>query len=175
MTPIEDTRDHLDAAIDAVAKQLTRVEDDPHLASRIVASLPDRSRSLFGWWAPRLAMVAVVMAAALVWATRGSNENVPTRVLASVPIEVPPNVPIEVVPEVPQNGRANDRPDPPQNDRWNDRWNDRDFDHSLPSIADVASLELDAIAPSSLPEDAPLTLVPLAIPDLPAADPISPQ
>jgi len=51
-----------------------------------------------------------------------------------------------------------------------------DFEHSLPSIAAVAALQLEVIAPATLPEDATLTLEPLALADLPlTADPISPR
>ena len=50
-----------------------------------------------------------------------------------------------------------------------------DFEFSLPPIEAVASLELEAIAPASLAEDAPLTLQPLAIVDLPTAEANSPR
>jgi len=45
-----------------------------------------------------------------------------------------------------------------------------DFDRSLPAIAAMSVLELDSLAPASLPEDAPLTLKPLAIESLPLTD-----
>jgi hypothetical protein len=51
-----------------------------------------------------------------------------------------------------------------------------DHERSLPSIAVVAALQLGSLAPVNLPEDAPLTLVPLAIADLPlTAESISPR
>ena len=181
MTPIDD-RHHLDDVIDAVAKQLTRVDDDPHLASRIAASLPDRSRSMFGWWAPRLAMIAVAVAAATVWGTRGPRDSTQgmqplafSQPLASpvifaaavskrlerrtVPVE--PLEPLE--PLEPMERLAPLEPAAP------------DFEFSLPPIEAVASLELEAIAPASLAEDAPLTLQPLAIVDLPMAESNSPR
>ena len=174
MTPIDD-RHHLDDAIDAVAKQLTRVDDDPHLASRIAASLPDRSRSMFGWWAPRLAMIAVAVAAATVWGTRGPRDS--TSVMQPLAYSQPLASPVTFVAAV--NERLDRRaisverleplelPEPAAPGA--------DFEFSLPPIEAVASLELEAIAPASLAEDAPLTLQPLAIVDLPMAESNSPR
>lgn len=169
----------LDTAIEAVAKQLTQVEHDPHLSARIAASLPERSSWSLGWWAPRLAMIALVVAAGLVWANRGLEVPPPPVVLTGGPAFVPTKFPTEVLPDVPvtvasSNPRQNDR----RNDPWNDRRNDRrnDFEHSLPSIPDVAPLELDAIVPASLPQDGLLTVEPLSIEDLPlTAEPDFPR
>ena len=41
-------REHLDDAIDAVAARMTRVEENDALATRILASLPDRSQCTGG-------------------------------------------------------------------------------------------------------------------------------
>ena len=75
----------LDRAIDRVASRLTHVDDDPQLVSRIVASLPERS-TWFAWlthsWAPRLAMAAIIAAAATFWSQRHVTEVAP----ASQPI-----------------------------------------------------------------------------------------
>ena len=65
--------DRLDEAIDHVAARLTHIEDNPALTSRIVSSLPERA-GWFGWlfhsWAPRLAMIAIVVASGIVWSSR---------------------------------------------------------------------------------------------------------
>jgi hypothetical protein len=42
-----------------------------------------------------------------------------------------------------------------------------DFDRSLPAIVAMEALTIDALAPANLTEEAPLTLTPLAIADLP--------
>ena len=169
-------KDHLDRAIDHVAARMTRVEHDDAIASHIVSALPERSiwtAWLFQSWAPRLAMIAVVIAAGLAWGGRAARDNtsevaplagphqhaVAVAYASTVREHLEPNrtLPLEPVePLEPLEPRV-------------------DFEHSLPSIAAVATLELEAIAPASLPEDAPLTLAPLAIADLPAAESISPR
>ena len=51
-----------------------------------------------------------------------------------------------------------------------------DFDRSLEAIDALGALSLASVAPSVLPEDAPLTLPPLAIEELPlTAETISPR
>ena len=51
-----------------------------------------------------------------------------------------------------------------------------DFDRSLPALEAARVLAFDSLAPASLPEDAPLTLKPLEIADLPlTADSFSPR
>ena len=178
MTPIEH-RDRLDDVIDVVAKQLTRVEDDPHLAARIAASLPDRSRSVFGWWAPRLAMIAVAVAAAIAWGPRGPRDGAqvvqplafsqplasPVTFVATVSEFLEPLEPLEALDRLEPLDRVEPAGAGPR----------ADFEFSLPPIEAVASLELEAIAPASLAEDAPLTLQPLAIVDLPTAEANSPR
>jgi hypothetical protein len=177
MRPIED-RHPLDDVIDRVAKQLTRVEDDPHLASRIAASLPDRSRSVFGWWAPRLAMIAVVVAAAIVWGTRAPRESahVVQPLASSQPLATPVTFVAAVIDLLEPGPMPLERVEPmePMEPMGLVRAA-HDFEFSLPSIEAVASLELEVIAPEGLPEDAPLTLAPLAIGELPMAENISPR
>ena len=58
-------RDHLDDAIDSVAARLTKVTDDDALATRILASLPDRSLWFLHSWIPRLAITAILAAPAV--------------------------------------------------------------------------------------------------------------
>lgn len=66
-------RDMLDEAIDRVAQRLTHVDDDAQFASRVIASLPERS-TWFGWlthsWVAGLAMIAIIVAASLLWSRR---------------------------------------------------------------------------------------------------------
>jgi hypothetical protein len=52
-----------DRAIDAVAKGMTHGADDPLLAARIVASLPERT-TWPGWWMPRFAGLAALFVVA---------------------------------------------------------------------------------------------------------------
>jgi hypothetical protein len=77
MTQMTQKLSDLESAIDAVARELTRVDHDPQFTSRIVAALPERV-TWFGWlthsWAPRLAMIAIVATAAVVWNSRRATE-----------------------------------------------------------------------------------------------------
>jgi hypothetical protein len=74
-------RDHLDEAIDHVAKRLTHVDEDAQFASRFVAALPERV-TWFGWlthsWAPRLAMLAIVAGALLFANARRTTDVAPS-------------------------------------------------------------------------------------------------
>ena len=168
--------DRLDDAIDAVAARMTRVEDNDVFATQIINALPERSiwdGWLFQSWAPRLAMIAVVIAGGILWSNRGSHESssgpspiAGQPVAAFAPLvasvkEAAPNrtMPLERV----------ERLEPMELSKV-------DFDRSLPAIAAMKTLELDSLAPVSLPEDAPLTLKPLEIADLPlTADSVSPR
>src|SRR5262245_52530179 len=73
-------RDHLDDVIDRVSARLTHVDEDPLFAARVIASLPERV-TWFGWlthsWAPRLAMIAIVAGAAVLWNGRKATEVAP--------------------------------------------------------------------------------------------------
>jgi len=169
--------DRLDESIDRVAARMTRVEENHALASQIINALPERSiwsGWLFHSWAPRLAMVAILVTAGIVWNTRRSEPITPSPLLiASAPAISTPTTFMAAVPELEPNRTKPMEPlellEPVEPAR-------PDFDRSLPSIAAVASLELDSLAPVSLPEDAPLTLKPLEIADLPlTADSISPR
>jgi hypothetical protein len=169
--------DHLDAAIDAVAERLTRVSDDDELAQRIVNALPERV-TWFGWllhsWAPRLAMVAVVVAASGIIGGNRREVSTPdvSPLASSQPITTPLPLAASVRAAAPNRTMPLERlqpAEPPEPSR-------SDFDRSLPSIGEVAALSIDSLVPASLPEDAPLTLRPLAIVELPlTAEPISPE
>jgi hypothetical protein len=172
-------RDHLDEAIDQVAARLTRVDENDALAAQIISALPERL-SWFGWlshsWAPRLAMIAIVVAAGIVW---GNRREVSTPIALPLASTQPVTTPIALVASVREAAPNRTMPlerlerleplEPLQPAR-------SDFDRSLPAIAAMSPLELESLAPVSLPEDAPLTLAPLTIADLPlAAETISPR
>ena len=173
--------DHLDRAIDAVAARLTRVEQDDAFRQRIVNALPERSPT--HWWAPRLAFTAALAIGVSLVVLRMFDEgstgvqtnvqtNVPTNVPATVPTHALSNDRLNAGPNARMNARLNDRP----NDRPNDRLDVPDFDRSLEAIDALGALSLASVAPSVLPEDAPLTLPPLAIEELPlTAETISPR
>jgi hypothetical protein len=173
------SRDRLDQAIDRVAAQLTRVEDNDALAVQIINALPERV-SWFGWlfhaWAPRLAMIAIVVAAGMVW---GSRREVSTPGASPLASSQPVATPVALV--APVREAAPDRTMPLEHlerlELVEPLESERsDFDRSLPAIAAMRSLELEPLAPASLPEDALLTLEPLAIADLPlTAETVSPR
>src|SRR5690349_2384464 len=104
-------RDHLDDAIDRVAKNLTHVEDDAVFASRVIASLPERT-TWFGWlthsWAPRLAMIAIIVVAAVLWSNRRTTETpAKSELLASVPTMSAPSTFVASVMRAPLEPRQN--------------------------------------------------------------------
>jgi len=168
-------RDRLDEAIDQVAARLTRVDDNGALASQIINALPERV-SWFGWlfhsWAPRLAMVAIVVAAGIVWGNRGQEVSTPgaSPLASSQPITTP----IVLVASVREAAPNRTMPLEHLEALEPLERREHDFERSLPAIEAVAALALDALAPVSLPEDARLTLEPLAIADLPLTDSSNP-
>lgn len=171
-------RDRLDDAIDRIATRMTRVEENDAFTSRIVNALPERSRWagwLFQSWAPRIAMIGGVLAAAIVWGSLGSRESgaVTQPLLSSQPLATPVTFaagvrePLEPgrMPLGPLEPLAPLEPLVPGGD----------FEFSLPPIEAVAALQVEAVAAASLSEDAPLTLMPLAIADLSTAENNSPR
>ena len=171
------TNDHLDRAIDAVAARLTRVEQDDAFAQRIVNALPERSP--MHWWAPRLAFTAAIVIGVSLGVLRMFDERstdvLRTAVVSSPAMQLPAAAP---------EHRTNVEPaflvrrtivERPQNDRRT-TVDVPDFDRSLQAIEALGALSLASVAPSVLPEDAPLTLPPLAIEELPlTAETISPR
>jgi hypothetical protein len=171
--------DGLDRAIDRVAAQLTHVDDDPGLASRIADSLPER-QTWQGWlshsWVPRLAALAVIVTASVLWSERepdparsiappiASVERVGTHagVMFAATIE-----PLGTQPLEPVGTQRLEPVEPLEPVDPSDLRRAADFDRSLPPIEAVAALELDSLMPAGLPEDAPLTVEPLATVDLP--------
>ena len=167
--------DHLDDAIDAVAARLTKVSDDDGLSARILAALPDRAPIY--WWAPRLAITSVLAIGALLVVLRPFSERstdvLRTGVISSAAVELAAAVPEHRTTVEAALIVRRTIVEPPQNDRGTDVV---DFDRSLPAIVAMNTLQLDSLTPSALPEDAPLTLAPLAIADLPlTAESISPR
>ena len=163
----------LDRAIDDVARQLTYVEPDPHLSARIALSLPTRSTWSLQWWAPRLAAIALVVAAGILWANRAQQVTHDGSPLASADPIATPTALIATVREAEPNRTPPLETVEPLEPLELVRG---DFDGSLPAIETLGSLALEPLAPSRLAEDAPLTVAPLALADLPlAGEPISPQ
>ena len=165
----------LDTAMDAVAKQLTHVEHDPHLSARIATSLPERSSWSLGWWAPRLALITIVVAAGIVWGNRGEVVTPASPLASSQPFTTPTVLVASVREAEPNRTMPLERLErlEPLEPREPAR---SDFERSLSALDAVNALALAPLAPVSLPEDAPLTLAPLAIADLPLApESISPR
>lgn len=174
----------VDDAIDHVAARMTRVDDDPMLASRIVAALPERSAWSLRWLMPRLAITAALAGLAITVVLRtfdeGSTGVGPAEAGhhsvsgggAAAPGGVGPAQvghhgvgvnsakPINVVSAFRRtdSGRTTSALDGP------------DHEFSLPAIEAVAALDVNALAPANLPEDAPLTVEPLVIADLPMTE-----
>ncbi len=170
-------RDPLDQAIDHVAARLTHVTEDEGLALRIIETLPERPTWTWHWLMPRFAITAgIAMATALVVLRPFSDRS--TTALRSAVFSSPGMQPA-AVPEhrthvEPTLNNRRTTVEPSSNDR---RTIDvPDFERSLPSLGAVAVLELDSLAPDSLPASEGLVLESLVIADLPlTAEPISPR
>jgi hypothetical protein len=176
--------DRIDEAIDSVAARMTHVTEDAALASRIAEALPERSGWSLGWLMPRLAiMAAIAIGTSLVVlrmlddgstsVPRVEQPSAPTVARSSIAERpsidrratvAPPAVVRRTIPEVSSSDRTPTTIDVP------------DFDRSLRALDAASVLTLESLAPVTLPEDAPLTLSPLAIADLPlTAEVISPR
>jgi hypothetical protein len=170
-------RDRLDDAIDQVVTRMVRVEENAALASQILNALPARA-SWFGWlfhsWAPRLAMIAIVVTAGIVWGNRKPATSPQLDPLASTRTVAEPAALVAAVQEAaPGRTTPLERVEPVE--PLEPLAVAADFERSLPSLGAVAVMEFDSLAPVSLPEDAPLTLTPLAIADLPLTAEFSPR
>ena len=166
-------RDHLDEAIDHVAKRLTHVEDDAVFASRVVASLPART-TWFGWlthsWAPRLAMIAVVALGAALWNARRTTESpVRTATLAGVPTVSEPSTFVASAtrePLAPVRTTPVERLEPME---------PLEPFVGLPSVEAPAALALNEVTPAPLADGAALSLPSLVIAELPLTAESFPQ
>lgn len=169
----------LDDAIDQVAARMTAVTPDDDLAVKIVSALPERPGSLSLVWIARFAMGALAtLALAVVLRTFGGSRGVGPaeagRHSASVtPFEagnmgVTPDLEPRAVSVASALRRADSRRPTIESDS-------QDHEFSLAAIDAVAALDVGAIALADLSEDAPLTLEPLVIADLPLTAEFSPQ
>ena len=164
-------RDQLDDAIDNVAKRLTHVEDDAVFASRVIASLPERT-TWFGWlthsWAPRLAMIAVIVVAAVLWNGRRMTELPAVHLAATFPpmgqclCFVEPVVPVRTKPVERLEPMARMEPR-------------SDFDRSLPAVASPVAIDVASLTTGALPAEDSLSLSSLVVADLPLTAETFPQ
>jgi len=166
-------RDQLDDAIDSVAKRLTHVEDDAVFASRVIASLPERT-TWFGWlthsWAPRLAMIAVIVVTAVLWNNRRTTELPPIQIAATFPPFAGCMCVYEVEPVVPVRIKPVERLEPmePLGPR-------SDFDRSLPAVASPVAIDVASLTTGGLPAEDSLSLPSLVVADLPLTAETFPQ
>lgn len=161
-------RDHLDDAIDRVAKQLTHVDDDALFATRVIAALPERT-TWFGWlmhsWAPRLAMIAIIVGAVALWNVRRVTTELPavstTTLTAYAPALVPvaPEFlePVGIEPLEPRRTKPMEPGNPGTVEPF----------IGLPSIEAPKAIAVNDIGPQALPVEDALAVPPLAIAELP--------
>ena len=169
--------DPLDGAIDQVAAQLTHVDDDPALASRIVSALPERSGWLPYGWVSRFAVGAVaaltIAGGAALVVQRSFNEG-STKVLR---VENAGTAVVELA--GPVTGKAPGTPivEPSPNPRRTivePSAKSLDFDRSLLALAALETLGVGSLAPDNLPAEDALAIAPLAVADLPLTAEFSP-
>jgi hypothetical protein len=144
---------------------MIRVEENAAFASRIVDALPQRVGG-FGWlfhsWAPRLAMIAIVVAAGMVWGNRKPATTPQLDPLASTSMAPEPTALFATVGEAePNRTMPWERLEPvaPMEPA-------ADFERSLPSLGAVGVLAFDSLAPQPLPSSENLVLESLTIADL---------
>jgi len=170
------SRDRLDEAIDHVVARMVRVEENDVLATQIINALPERA-GWFGWlfhsWAPRLAMIAMIVTAGIVW---GNKEPATSPQLDALASKVTVMEPAALVATVRQAAAIRTMPLEPVEPLEPLEPSRMDFDRSLPALAAVGSLDFDSLAPDALPASEGLVLESLVIADLPlTAEPISPR
>ena len=158
-------RDRLDEAIDHVVTRMVHVEDNDALATQIINALPERA-SWFGWlfhsWAPRLAMIAIVVAVGIVWGNRKPATTPQLDLLASTLTVPQPAVFVASVREAEPN-----RTMPVEHLEPLERMEpSADFDRSLAAVAAPGVLAIELLSPESLPAEDALAIAPLAIADL---------
>jgi hypothetical protein len=151
----------LDLAIDVVAKRLTQVDDDPVLASAIIAALPERT-TWFGWlatsWAPRLAVLAIAAGSSLLFVNRQPAPVTPALLPATTGMMI---AALPTAPE-PLELHLRTKPlEPLEPLKPLEPLELADHEFSLPAIS------VTALAPIDLPAEAFIELAPLAIADLP--------
>ncbi|HUQ86573.1 MAG TPA: hypothetical protein VM096_03380 [Vicinamibacterales bacterium] len=168
--------DHLDCAIDRVAAEMTRVQNNDALASQIISALPDRTVRpgwMFQSWMVRVAMIAMIVTAGLVWSARRASEVPRVDVLASTQLVTTPSELIAIALEAQPNRTMPREPVEPMEAV---EPSETDFDRSLSSIGAVPSLTLDSLTPALLPQSERLVLESLVIGDMPlTAEAISPR
>jgi hypothetical protein len=158
-------RDRLDDAIDDVVTRLVHVKENDALATQIINALPERV-SWFGWlfhsWAPRLAMIAIVAVAGIVWGNRTPATTPQLDPLASTLTVPQPVVLVASVREAEPN-----RTMPLEHLEPLERMEpSADFDRSLAAVAAPGVLTIESLSPASLPAEDALAIAPLAIADL---------
>ena len=158
-------RDRLDEAIDHVVTRMVRVEENDALATDIINALPERV-TWIGWlfysWAPRLAMIAIVVAAGIVWGNRKPATTPQLDPLASTMAATEPVAFVAAVREAERN-----RTMPLEHlEPLEPLEPAPDFDRSLAAVAAPGVLAIESLSPESLPADDALAIAPLAIADL---------
>jgi hypothetical protein len=144
---------------------MVHVTENDALATQIIHALPERV-SWFGWlfhsWAPRLAMIAIVVVAGIVWGNRTPSTTSQLDPLASTRTVPQPVVFVASVQEAEPN-----RTMPLERVAPLERMEpSADFDRSLAAVAAPGDLAIELLSPESLPAEDALTIAPLAIADL---------
>jgi len=162
-------RDRLDDAIDDVVTRMVRVTENDALATQIINALPERV-SWFGWlfhsWAPRLAMIAIVVVAGIVWGNRRPATTPQLDPLASTLTLPQPVVFVASVREAEPNRTMPVEPVEPVEPVGPVELAKVDFDRSLAAVAAPGDLAIELLSPESLPAEDALAIAPLAIADL---------
>ena len=171
--------DHLDDAIDQVAARLTQVDDDPALAARIVAALPQRAGWLaWHWLLPRLAITTALAGAVTLIVLRPFNdgstgvlrtENARTSIV-EMPRTVTPETPGTPIVEPLLTVRRTIVEPSSNVGRTED-----DHAFSLAALASPEALGLLSLTTEDLPAEDALAIAPLAIADLPLTAEFSPR
>jgi hypothetical protein len=151
---------------------LTHVDDDAVFASRVIASLPQRT-TWFGWltqsWAPRLAMIAVIVAAAMLWNSRRTTEVAPALApIASVQFTQPSALMPPLAPRTGTRTRTGtSEPNGTKPLEPLELLEPLEPFVGLSSVESPKALALNDVAPDALTETGTLSVPSLVIADLP--------
>jgi hypothetical protein len=170
--------DRLDDAIDAVAARMTNVTEENGLAMRIADALPERSQWLPFAWISRIAIGALATGAIILVLPTfddGSTTVLRTDDAVAVPIVEQPADDLRTLVEPRQIVRRTSESRPLNLRRTTDDVERPDHERSLAPIESAAALDIAALTPAMLPEDAPLTVESLQIADLPLTAEFSPR
>lgn len=184
--------DHLDAAIDHVAKRLVAVPgNEAELTQQIISVLPDRSSRL-RWLIPQFVALGAIVIAAFAWTTRDESPTQASRpsghqaigpsgpqgpvatIVSASPLAPLSPLASSMTNQNPffrtQPSEPSEPQEPPEPLRESS-----DFDNSLPPIAPMNALALSDVTLRAIEAPAAIELAPIEISEIPTPADVPPR